>query len=136
MICPSSPSKIFALVSLFLLLFTSCSTETTEKQAVEDAALQSFTTLLDGRYEDYASMLAGAQQRSSDYNEQMAMNAEMFIEQQQQLHTNIVDVRVSDVQMDKLPSRANAFIVLCYADSTNEEIVVPLIKENGTWKVQ
>ena len=125
------------VIAALVLLLTSCGEGTvTERQHVEEAVLLSYTTLLDGRYADYVSLLAGASKRSADYNEQLAANAAMFIEEQQRLHTNIVDVRVADVKIARDGAKAEAYVVLCYADSTNEEIVVPVLKEQGTWKVR
>ena len=124
------------LTIVFLLMVCACGSKATEKQAVEKAVTESYDALLAGRYADYVAMLAGASSRSADYNEQLAANAAMFIEEQQRLHTNIVDVRVADVRVDHGASKAQAFVVMCYGDSTNEEIVLPLVKEDNVWKVQ
>ena len=124
------------LTVVILLMVCGCGSKATEKQAVEKAVTESYDALLAGRYADYAAMLAGASSRSADYNEQLAANAAMFIEEQQRLHTSIVDVRVADVRIDHGASRAQAFVVMCYGDSTNEEIVLPLVKEDNVWKVQ
>lgn len=125
------------LAAAILLLLPCChGSDATESKAVEKAVLLSYAALLDGRYSDYSDSLAGAAKRSGEYNAQLAAGAAMYIEQQHATHRGIVDVRVADVEMEDNPMQANAYVVLCYADTTNEEIVVPMCKENGIWKVR
>ncbi len=127
---------LLPFVALMMSLWASCGKDVTERQHVEEAVLASYDMLLNGRYTEYASMLAGASARNDDYNAQLADNAAMFIEEQRRLHTNIVDVRVADVKIGKGNKTADAYVVICYADSTNEEIVMPMLKEQGVWKVK
>jgi hypothetical protein len=30
----------------------------------------------------------------------------------------------------------NVFLVLCFGDSVNEEIVVPMVERNGNWRMK
>jgi hypothetical protein len=45
-------------------------------------------------------------------------------------------VRVSNAKTDTIQKYTNVFLVLCYGDSTNEEIVVPMVEREGRWRMK
>jgi hypothetical protein len=45
-------------------------------------------------------------------------------------------VRVSNAVTDTVRQFTNVFLVLCFGGSTNEEIVVPMVERNGSWKMK
>ena len=56
--------------------------------------------------------------------------------QQQAAHKGIREVRVSNAKTDTLAGYTNVFLILCYSDSVDEEIVVPMVERNGRWQMK
>ena len=57
--------------------------------------------------------------------------------QQQDKHGGITAVSVSSVRTDSLDAYTSVFLLLCYGDSTQEEIVVPMVDAgDGRWRMK
>ena len=72
----------------------------------------------------------------SAYRSQMLDNLRQFMAQQEQAHRGVLEVRVSNATTDTVQQLTNVFLVLCFADSTNEEVVVPMVERNGAWRMK
>jgi hypothetical protein len=56
--------------------------------------------------------------------------------QQEIIHRGISEVRVVIAKTDTLQKYTNVFMMLCFGDSTNEEIVVPMVERDGRWMMK
>ena len=45
-------------------------------------------------------------------------------------------MRVVSAKTDTLQKYTNVFMMLCFGDSTNEEIVVPMVERDGRWMMK
>ena len=110
------------------------------------AAKGYYTHLIHGEYEQF---FEGMDQRTlpgdstalvlsadSAYRSQMLDNLRQFMAQQEQAHRGVLEVRVSNATTDTVQQLTNVFLVLCFADSTNEEVVVPMVERNGAWRMK
>ncbi|MBR1687285.1 MAG: hypothetical protein IJ710_02000 [Prevotella sp.] len=105
---------------------------TAEEQAAE-AARTYYGHLADGRYADYLSGVSGADSLPEAYREQLLVGAKQFRAQQQAAHRGIREVRVATARRDSALGVMNAFLVLCFGDSTSEEVCVPMVERDGRW---
>jgi hypothetical protein len=64
------------------------------------------------------------------------INLRQFMAQQNKEHHGIRGVRVSNAQTDTIQKVTNVFLVLCFGDSINEEIVVPMVERQGRWRMK
>ena len=71
--------------------------------------------------------------KSSEVVEERMENMKQFLNEQVEEHGGVKAIRVSHAVVDDTLRTANAFLIFCYGDSTNEEIVVPMIECNGKW---
>ena len=71
-----------------------------------------------------------------DYRAQLLDCYQQFMAQQETAHRGILEVRVSNAKTDTIQKYTNVFLVLCYGDSTNEEIVVPMVERQGSWRMK
>jgi hypothetical protein len=55
---------------------------------------------------------------------------------QQKNHRGIREVRISNAKTDSLEKYTSVFLVLCFGDSTNEEVVVPMVEQQGRWRMK
>ena len=131
----------FAVIVLLAAL-AACGSATKEELA-SLAAKGYYDHLIHGEYEQFYE---GMDQRTlpdgttlSDeavYRSQMLDNLRQFMARQAQEHRGILEVRVSNATTDTVQQLTNVFLVLCFADSTNEEIVVPMVERQGAWRMK
>ena len=131
----------FAVIVLLAVL-AACGSATKEELA-SLAAKGYYDHLIHGEYEQFYE---GMDQRTlsdgtalSDeaaYRSQMLDNLRQFMARQAQEHRGVLEVRVSNATTDTVQQLTNVFLVLCFADSTNEGIVVPMVERHGTWRMK
>ena len=127
---------------VLLAVLTACGSATKEELA-SLAAKGYYDHLIHGEYEQFYE---GMDQRTlsdgtalSDeaaYRSQMLDNLRQFMARQAQEHRGVLEVRVSNATTDTVQQLTNVFLVLCFADSTNEEIVVPMVERHGAWRMK
>ena len=71
-----------------------------------------------------------------DRMEEHEVNLRQFMAQQEKAHHGIREVRISNAKTDTVQKVTNVFLVLCYGDSINEEIVVPMVEREGKWRMK
>lgn len=131
---PTSPTRLIALFALTLLL--SCSSPLSPEQQAALAAEGYYRHLLAGEYDQFLEGRAGADSLPDSYREQLLTGYRQFMAQQQEKHDGITAVSVSNVRTDSLDHYTSVFLLLCYGDSTQEEIVVPMVEHNGSWRMK
>jgi len=129
-------------VIVLLAALAACGSATKEELA-SLAAKGYYDHLIHGEYEQFYE---GMDQRTlpdgtalSDeaaYRSQMLDNLRQFMARQAQEHRGVLEVRVSNATTDTVQQLTNVFLVLCFADSTNEEIVVPMVERHGAWRMK
>ena len=70
------------------------------------------------------------------YREQLIIGYKQFMAQQEKMHHGIHEIRIVGVKADTLLQCVNVFLVLCFGDSTNEQVSVPMVEYNGAWRMK
>ena len=127
---------------VMLGLVASCASPTKEELA-SLAAKGYYDHLIHGEYEqfyeglDHRTLSDGTTlSTDSAYRSQMLDNLRQFMAHQTQAHRGVLEVRVSNATTDTVQQLTNVFLVLCFADSTNEEVVVPMVERHGAWRMK
>ena len=120
---------------LAFLLCMACANPSPEELA-SMAAKGYYMHLVNGEYEAFLEGKIGTDSLPDDYREQMLTCYRQFMAQQNQDHHGILDIRVANVTTDTALNYTNVFLVLCYGDSVNEQIVVPMVERNGSWRMK
>ena len=124
---------IVGLLGFLGILVMSCGNPTAEEMA-SLAAKGYYEHLIHGEYEQFLQGKAGLNRHSEEvYWNQLRDNCHQFVHQQEQAHRGIHEVRVVNAKTDTLQKYTNVFMMLCFGDSTNEEIVVPMVERDGRW---
>ena len=124
---------ILGLLGFLGILGMSCGNPTAEEMA-SLAAKGYYEHLIHGEYEKFLQGKDGLNMHSEvDYWNQLRDNCHQFVHQQEQAHRGIYEVRVVNAKTDTLQKYTNVFMMLCFGDSTNEEIVVPMVERDGRW---
>ena len=127
---------VFLPFYLFTFLLFSCGSPTSEELA-SLAAKGYYDHLIHGEYEQfYEGMDQRALSDEPAYRSQMLDNLRQFMARQEREHRGVLEVRVSNVTTDTVQQFTNVFLVLCFGDSTNEEVVVPMVERNGAWRMK
>ena len=124
------PAFFFAL-----LLCMACANPSPEEMAAI-AAKGYYTHLVNGEYEAFLEGKEGADSLPDDYREQLLTSYRQFMAQQNQAHHGILDIRVSNATTDTTLHYTSVFLVLCFGDSVNEEIVIPMVERDGSWRMK
>ena len=118
------------------MMFLACSGPTSEEMA-SLAAKGFYEHLIRG---EYTQFLEGKDRldrnAAEDYWGQLLDNCHHFMRQQEIVHRGISEVRVVSAKTDTLQKYTNVFMMLCFGDSTNEEIVVPMVERDGRWMMK
>lgn len=127
--------KKLAVIVLMAVL-AACGSATKEELA-SLAAKGYYDHLIHGEYElFYEGFDQRALSDEAGYRSQMLDNLRQFMARQEQEHRGVLEVRVSNATTDTVQQFTNVFLVLCFGDSTNEEVVVPMVERNGAWRMK
>ena len=95
-----------------------------------------YDNLLHGRYAEFVDGHYRTDSIPDSYRQQLIDNMRMYIGQQNNEHHGISEVRVVRATADTVRHEGNAFLMLCFRDSTKEEIVVPMVQVDGLWMMK
>lgn len=121
------------LLYLALLLIALGCGGTDPAEVASAAAKEYYKLLLEGKYDEYVDGFYRPDSIPGSYRSQLIDNAKMFMAQQKEERRGLLDVRVVSAKVDTSLHVANVFLILSYGDSTNEEIVVPMVEQKGVW---
>ena len=121
---------------LLVLLFCMACANPSPEELASMAAKGYYTHLVQGEYEAFLEGKDGADSLPDGYREQLLMSYRQFMAQQNRDHHGILDIRISNAVTDTALTYTNVFLVLCFGDSVNEEIVVPMVERNGSWRMK
>ena len=127
---------IIALAFVVAAAVYSCRNDKTVDFAAANQAKAYYDLLVQEDYEGFVGGMNFPERIPDAYRRQLADNARMFMAEQQAAHQGLRDIRVVNCINDTADAAAHAFLMLCYADSTFEEVVVPMVKRNGQWYMQ
>lgn len=110
--------------------------ERREAEAAKAAAKESYDLLMAGDYDRFVESRADASMMPASYREQIAIACRQTMAQQVEAHAGIISYEISNARIDSTQNVMLVFLKLNYADETQEEIVVPMVKREGNWKIK
>ncbi len=122
-------------VVLTAAIMTGCS-KVTPEEAAALAAKGYYTHLVAGEYEQFLEGRDGSDSLPAAYREQLLAACKQFMAQQKRDHDGVREVRVNATATDTLQHYVSVFLLMCYGDSLDEEIVVPMVERQGKWKMK
>ena len=123
---------------LCLLLFAICPwlmagcSRLSSDEAAQQAAVDYYTMLIQGRYEEFVGGYAAADSLPADYRSQLvdAVAQTMAADPMQSL------CGVTATDLSRTDSTACVLLQLQFADSTKEQILLPLVLMEEGWRMQ
>ena len=127
------------LLFLFLVLMTmvACSEKTPEERAAH-AAQSYYQCLVEDKPDGLLAAKAGYDSLPAAYRHQLAQAYRQYLADIKAKHIALREVRISpNVGLrDSSLHLTYAFLLLCFADSMQEEISVPMVEVDGAWKLR
>ena len=143
--------KHLAFFGFFIsfMILAACSSEDSQEKRALTTAQKYYEQLVAGDYNSFVEgSLMGQDSVPEVYKSQMLLNAQMFMERMQTEHRGIKSVKPLRATVDTIKLRvanepeavkeivAQAYLSLGFADSTKEEIVVPMVLKNDIWYIR
>ena len=128
---------IYALMLVAVVAIVACGKKTGgDNKAAAYFAKGYYERLIEGNYEGYVDALNYPDSIPPSYRSQLVLNAKLFTEKQKDIHGGWVGVEIAGCVIDSLSPTAQAILNLCYADSTREKVVVPMVERDGRWYIR
>lgn len=124
--------KILTALLLAALLHA-CKEAPKAEEVAAQTAKTYYEMLMHGDYDLFVDGTYRPDSIPASYREQLVANARMYVGQQQEEHRGLRQVKVAGAQVDTARHRGDVFLVLSYGDSTSEQIVVPMVCQDGVW---
>ena len=121
---------------ILIVIVVACSTGVSREEQAALAAKGYYTHLVQGEYEQFVEGRFMADSLPADYRSQLIEGYRQFVAQQLEARKGIQEVSVSRAYTDSLAGYTNVLLMLCYGDSTTEEVVVPMVERNGRWMMK
>ena len=129
--------KLLIFAAVMLLAVISCKKEgPSAEQLAAEAAKTYYTHLQQGEIEQYLSGTADYDSMPAGFQNELRINAKMFLAQQKKEHGGISSVEINSAKADTLLNIIYAMLTIQFGDSTNEEICVPMVEHKGEWKMK
>lgn len=129
-------SVAISFVSLCIAATACSSGQHKPDDAAAQAAREYYDSLRKGGYEYFTDMHFRKERIPESYHSQLIDNAKMFVSDLGNSHGGIKEVCIQNCKNDSTGTSAEAFLMLCFGDSTKEEIVVPMVKVNNKWMMR
>jgi len=135
---PGWLGKLAFLAGLVSLVFlgADCGNGPSKEELAGLAAKGYYQHLIAGEYEQFVEGRLMADSLPADYRLQLIEGYKQFVAQQLEARKGIQEVSVSRAYTDSLADYTNVLLMLCYGDSTTEEVVVPMVEHNGRWRMK
>ena len=127
---------IVVLGVLSILVGLAACSQPTPEELASLAAKGYYDHLIHGEYESFLEAMDLPE--APEYRSQLLDNYRQFMATQQSSRGGIREVRIVRAKTDSIQKQpyTNVFLTLCFGDSTNEEIVVPMVERDGRWRMR
>ena len=126
---------VYLVLLVFLVQWAACSNPTKEELA-SLAAKGYYQHLIEGDYEHFLEGRVMADSLPNDYRSQLIDGYSQFLAQQVKARGGINEVRISRAFTDSTQQYTSVLLMLCYGDSTTEEVIVPMVERDGRWMMK
>lgn len=136
---PSSCSALAALLLMAAALFnTACNrTEASAdtEMALNDTVVNMYNLYINGSYLEYVAMMESLDGKPQEYKQQMADLMKQRHRAQEEEHGGLTSCRVQRIDR-KNENYCDAYVEITFSDNTTDDILLPLVKVAGVWRIK
>ncbi len=108
-----------------------------EQQGLTDTLVTRLYNLgVDKHYEEYVSNMASCDNTTSEYKEQVKLALKQHNANIEKSKKGVAKVEFIRATFHNDNEMANCFLNVTFKDGSMEEVLFPLVKVNGIWKIQ
>lgn len=132
------PMVIMVAVMSVLCLMAACSKD----KPIDDAEMAGraadhyYHSLMKGGYDEFVRGMDGYDGYPDSYRQQLVVNAKQYMAGLKGKHSGVADITVVRAETDSTAGYTNVFMMVSFADSVKEEIVVSMVKRDNEWKMK
>ena len=121
-----------------LLALSACTEQSSPEEQAAKAAQSYYQLLVEGQTAEFLQGKIGADSLPEGYRMQLQQMYEQYVSDLSAKHDGVNHVRISEnvARRDSTLQLTYAFLMLCFGDSTQEEVTVPMVEQNGVWKMK
>ena len=124
---------VVCAIALALVMASCKKGETRPTDVAGITAQKYYEYLMKADYKSFAQGTYHAHELPAGYESQLVINAQMYKEHIDSLHKGIAGVQVVKSVADTTRHTANVFLKLKFADSTTQQILVPMVYHKQVW---
>ena len=130
-----SERAVFLLLAVLGLWLCACTPnkELTAEERASAVAKSCYEALYGGHPELFLDGRLGAEDMPQSYRDQLLETYRRHASQVNDQYRGVRSVRVSRAEMDSTQHLMQVFLVLGYGDNSQEEMVVPMVEQQGKW---
>lgn len=136
-------SKTSSLLLCLFLLLAGCDSSRGKNNAdgspaepEDTVAVYYYSLRTRGRFTEYVEAMQSCRNTTPDYKQGMVHMLKQHQKEQEKAGRRVDRVRVVRKEMHNHNRMANVFLDIAYTDSTHEEILFPLVYDDGQWLIQ
>lgn len=132
--------KTLGLFALSLLVMAGCGKKeaktTYEALTPDSAAVVYYKLRVDGKYAQYVAAMQSCDSTTADYKKQMETLLRHHAAVINKTKQGVKSVKALRTEMHDAEKMANVFLNITYNDGSDEEIILPLVLDDNTWRLQ
>lgn len=133
-------SCLFLLLGIYIMI--ACSNENNNHTNKDDTAFQDtiavyyYNLQANGRFDEYVESMQSCQGTTPDYKQRIIKMLQQHQKEILKVKKGVSHVQAVRTEMHNHNKMANVFLNVTYNDSSREEIIFPLVFDNGQWLIQ
>ncbi len=130
--------RLLLYFTCVFLALSACTKGGSPEEEAAKAAQSYYSLLVDHHVNEFLDGKLLTDSMPEGYRLQLQQVYEQYVREMNDNHEGIREVRVSEnvARRDSALQLTYAFLILCFGDSTQEEVTVPMVEQNGVWKMK
>jgi len=124
---------LYLLLLVLLVVPFSCQKKVTDEDKAAAVAKTCYEALYEGHPQLFLDGRLHAGQMPNSYRQQLLENYRQHAKKVEREHQGVNSVEVTKVQSDSTLHVVQVFLLFAYGDGTSEEVVVPMVQDDGKW---
>ncbi len=118
------------------MFLASCNGDGEQEQITVGDVEDVYKLYVNGDYEEYVNNMYSCRTKPESYKQAMVAFHRQHAEEQAACGKQVRSFSVERVTMHNEGHMAQVYLHVCYADSTEEEILFPMVQADGNWWAQ